>query len=357
MLKKINRIVNFDYSEFPFKNLIIKSIEDYLGRHITKVSLLHKMFKDEDLKGLYNHIYLHFRSSDFQRLYDIFCYDIIKKYFGGEADFQSIPSVRIQFPNMKTVNFHNDVMYGHGNDIINVWIPITKVQGKNSLHVLNKEDSKRVINIFKNQELSLLDLNEICTPLSKPLNMNFGQYFIFNTWILHGTFNNNLDQTRISFDMRFLPKNSKHGLKDRSFFIQNRQRPQSLKSQPASIYMHNYVGYTKFIATNYQSIICQRYAENNNFNVIVEETEIRTVAHQPNLHDMCFGTYKGKFKIILMISILLLPENNFKRKNLLKMVQKSDLELHFVLDDVIFNSSGSIEDIMNKYILLSNQNS
>ena len=87
---------------------------------------------------------------------------------------------------------------------------------------------------------------------------------------------------------RILSNNSDYGLKDYSFFVNKSGIESNINQKKAAIYMHNYVGFTENISTRYQSVLCQKYAENNHLIILCEETEIRTVSHQPNLYDLCF---------------------------------------------------------------------
>ena len=350
MKNKFNKIIDFDNKKYPFQSLIMKTVSDYLDTELNDLTKLHEHLRHDELKPLTYQIFRYFRSDEFLYYYHDFCSSIIADHFNGKADYQAVPSLRIQYPDVKTVNFHNDMMYGHGADIVNVWVPLVRVHESNSMYVVNESESKMIFESFNERQWSIIELNEACESKAKTLNMTFGQYFIFYTWVLHGTLQNRLDETRVSFDIRFLPEGGDFGLKDRSFFLSTHKKDVSKTINNTAIYMHNYIGYTNNISTRYQSILCQRYCENNNLsNIIVEETEIRTVNHQPNLYDLCFGTGKDQFNAIVMISLLLLPKEKKKRKEFLKSANSHGIELHFVLDDYVFNRKQSVSEVMRFY--------
>ena len=131
--------------------------------------------------------------------------------------------MRILVPGDKSVDFHADVFYGHGNNIVNYWMPITSVYGNNSMFVLTEEDSKNLIKETKKLKEGVIDFNKKCHMASKPLEINYGQM---------------LELTLVHFMEQFLMMRMIHvflltlgmvvdnddvGLKDQSFFITDRK--------------------------------------------------------------------------------------------------------------------------------------
>ena len=86
-------------------------------------------------------IYQYFQSEEFLDNYHNFCSSIILEHFNGKAEYQIIPSLRIQYPGAQSVNFHNDIMYGHGQDIINIWVPLVSVYDSKSMYVIDETNS------------------------------------------------------------------------------------------------------------------------------------------------------------------------------------------------------------------------
>ena len=349
---ELNNIINYDASKYPFQYLFCNIISEFLGKEVRELSDLHKHINLDSLPLLSDTIYRYFRCEEFINYYHEFCITIIDAHFSGNAQYQAVPALRIQFPGAKTVNFHHDVMYGHGQDIVNIWVPLVRVCGSNSLQVLSEFNSQTIEQSFGEAEWSIAELNRACLSIAEPLSMNYGQYFMFHAWVFHGSVENTSDKTRVSFDTRLLPNNGDYGLKDRSFFVMGSKNSSNRGSENAAIYMHYYdEGLTSGISARYQSVLCQRYAENNQIKIEAEETEIRTVGHQPTLYDLCFGACKGIFKSLVMVSILLLPKNKSKRKSFLYDVLQNKMNLHFVLEDHIFDKS---ETVLSAEIIYQN---
>ena len=88
------------------------------------------------------------------------------------------------FPNNKAVGeFHRDRDYNHPLDEINIWVPITSSKKTNTIWIESK-----------------FDKNDY-----KPMNLDYGQFLIFDSGLKHGNRINKENKTRISFDFRVIP--------------------------------------------------------------------------------------------------------------------------------------------------------
>jgi len=106
---------------------------------------------------------------------------------GGLELRQRPPSFRCHLPGGGTASaFHRDgdPQYGITRGAINVWVPLTRVRDTNTLYVETAAGSD--------------DL--------RPVELDPGELMIFDAYhLLHGSYANTTDQTRVSFDFRFLP--------------------------------------------------------------------------------------------------------------------------------------------------------
>ena len=146
----------------------------------------------------------------------------------------------------------------------------------------------------------------------RPLTMNFGEIYHFNSHIIHGTEINETDQTRVSFDFRILLDGDDRGLKDESFFVPFEQGSvaTNAKQQTGVVYIGKRRGFTKVISQKYQALLCNRYAAENRISVLVSETELCGFDHLPTLWNMVTGGYAGSFSNLIIFSAFLLPEES-----------------------------------------------
>ena len=148
-------------------NFGILTIETDQGTH------LHKKFYEKIWETNFFDLYLEFLKEEiFQR-------------FDEDVLYQKIPTFRIQVPNnLGVASFHKDKDYSHGEDEINIFLPLTDAIGNNTIWVESKED--------------LGDYS--------PMDALYGEYYIWNGANLsHGNQINNTGKTRISIDFRVLP--------------------------------------------------------------------------------------------------------------------------------------------------------
>ena len=98
--------------------------------------------------------------------------------------YQNRPTLRVSFSENKAVgDWHRDREYDHPLEEINIWVPITIARESNSIWIessFGKEDYQ-------------------------PININFGNFLIFDSGLKHGNILNKEEITRISFDFRVIP--------------------------------------------------------------------------------------------------------------------------------------------------------
>lgn len=105
------------------------------------------------------------------------------------AKFQFPPSIRCHLVGGGTASaFHKDgePKYGISSNTLNLWLPLTKVWGTNSIYI--------------EKEINSNDFREVA--------LNVGEMIIFDAFNLtHGSFPNTTPSSRVSLDIRFVPRN------------------------------------------------------------------------------------------------------------------------------------------------------
>lgn len=156
---------------------------------------------------------------DFDRLYRRFVKGVIASNCPEPVYWQTTPTIRFHFPKQQgftwKVRYHSDIMLGHPPQEINVWVPLTRVYGTNSMCLAPQDPSLAIL-----QRLDLDfedfatkvqyddDMAAECARVAPPLELAYGEYVMFDPRCLHATQHNQTDHTRISFDMRVLPQSA-----------------------------------------------------------------------------------------------------------------------------------------------------
>lgn len=311
---------------------------------------LHLSLSKLEIGNLLQDLYLSFRTKKFMDIYFKFAKLIINDNYGGEAKIQKIPSIRINCPGTKSVNYHNDRMYGHGTGVFNLWIPLVKTEGTNSLYVLTPSKSEEIVKKFELYKWSINKLNNECKTFSKSLDLKYGEIYHFSSNLLHGSHLNISNRTRVSIDARILIDDGDYGKKDKTFFVSLGYVNKKIKTKLlSSIYMSNSTSISKYISTRYQSSLCQYYALNNNMDVVVEETEINNINHSPNLTHLLDDYERTKISSIIMFSIINLPSDPNEREQFLNKTKKLKIQIHCVCEDIVYYPENSIQPIINLY--------
>lgn len=120
----------------------------------------------------------------FIQTYRKFVQMLAVQVFKEDLVYQRLPTLRVHFPNNLSVGgYHRDRDYNHPNEEINIWVPLTLAYKTASIHI----------------ELSIGEKHH------QPVNIDFGQYAIFDSALEHGNEVNVEGYTRMSFDFRVIP--------------------------------------------------------------------------------------------------------------------------------------------------------
>ncbi|MDJ0797353.1 MAG: hypothetical protein QNJ51_11070 [Calothrix sp. MO_167.B12] len=120
----------------------------------------------------------------FIKTYQNFISFLEESFFGEKLVYQKLPTLRIHFPNNLSVGeYHRDRDYNHPMEEINIWVPITTAKRTATIHMESSFDRG--------------DFH--------PIELEYGQYLIFDSALKHGNEINVEGYSRVSFDFRVIP--------------------------------------------------------------------------------------------------------------------------------------------------------
>lgn len=124
------------------------------------------------------------KNRDFIKTYQSFIGFLEANIFGEKLVYQKLPTLRIHLPNNLSVGeYHRDRDYNHPLEEINIWVPITKAKATATI-----------------QMESYYDAGDF-----HPIELDYGQYLIFDSALKHGNEVNIEGYSRLSFDFRVIP--------------------------------------------------------------------------------------------------------------------------------------------------------
>ena len=139
----LDKKFHYPVRDFPFAQLFVDRLNSVAppSKHISELEKLHTKYEREEIAGLYQTLYAFVAEPEFQTLYREFIREYVFGVVGTTGSFQGRPGIRIHPPNGKTVQFHCDEWYGHGPDVINFWMPLTRAFSTNTLFAVPLERS------------------------------------------------------------------------------------------------------------------------------------------------------------------------------------------------------------------------
>lgn len=232
-------------------------------------------------------------------------------------------------------------------------MPLTPAFDTNTLQVVSLEDSLRLADGFTQSKADLTEMNRASKTLARPVEIDYGQVFVFNAKCLHGTENNTTSRTRISIDFRVLAENEDAGTKDPEEYYLKPGRPADI-TQKQSVRPVEYVGaayfyprysFTRHLRAHYQRMVCKEFARKMKMKIVAEETEIHTMSHHPNLLHLVSGKSVSPINSVAIFSVLCLPPDANDRKRIFAAARDSGTTLFFANEQLVFFPDSSDEQI------------
>lgn len=142
-------------------------------------------------------------SEIFQKFQDDVVSEVLKsKNVSGGCFVQKRPSFRVFTSQSLGTSFHSDSWYGHGRDVLTVWIPLSPVQIGAGLYFVDSDLNVQTIDEFLCGSINLKQFNEALLPDSVHVAPEVGEALVFDSDQIHGSPLNSSLQTRLSLDFR-----------------------------------------------------------------------------------------------------------------------------------------------------------
>lgn len=340
----VGSLLPFETGQYPFRDLFLDEARAWLGTSgatFGNLGELHHHIQSTQVEELSQRLYGLLKGDSFRGLYRRFISDVVAPRFSGPILYQRTPSIRVNLPGMRSVYYHCDQWYGHGPNIVNLWMPLTKVFATNSLFTVSLVESQREIARLEQEKATVEVINSRLDALASPVEADYGQLYIFSSKVAHGTRTNSSEHSRVSLDFRLLLDGEDAGTKPVFEFYDSLVA--SADSGPglrACAYVYIGHGFTRFLSHEQQRITYQAYAREHGISVVQEETEIRTMSHSPQLLFMLEGATEPSFDAVLLYSVLSLPEGYEDRQRIYGAARRSGRALLFANEDLTFPECG-----------------
>ena len=203
IISKVESISSLKY----ISSLISNAIDQQLKKKLINLNKIHEKITIEELNnfrlGIINKI-------NKDKLLRYHYFNIAKEALyilaGNELMMQKNINLSIQFPNDSSslLPIHSDVWSGDSPYEINLWVPLVNCYRTKSMYILEQKDYANFKKIMQNKNYSSSeDIFKLVKNKVRWLNVNYGQFLIFNQALPHGNIVNVEKETRWSMNCRF----------------------------------------------------------------------------------------------------------------------------------------------------------
>jgi sporadic carbohydrate cluster 2OG-Fe(II) oxygenase/sporadic carbohydrate cluster protein (TIGR04323 family) len=339
---------NFNAWALDIVRTICSDVED--------LEKLHLQVSPQNLIKIKKQFHKKCNERHFMEMVDEFMEEYIPSLIGNKKYLiQRNPTLRIVEPNQsnngRRLWFHKGTWVGNGSGLRTVWMPFTRSFDSNSMQMINFKTSNELSQKCVNEQWSLEKFESECVNNCFPVNLNYGECFLFFQDYLHGNINNETEITRVSMDIRILIEGEDYFRKlPGGYFRFPGDYRSNVEQNNSEKYFLTYDSwcseYSKNIPAQLQNLYIDSYCEENKIYPHDSLTDNIDLTWFPALRSYI----KQKPDGIVMLSIFSLPDKKEWRDEILNLALENDVELHFVNEHLILRNKTDlklIQDYLN----------
>lgn len=328
-----NQTLNYDLEKHNWPAYWL-GVAQELFPQIESLETIHKVLTPQQISELGKHCQRACGTEEFQRRADDYYGEHIPDLVDTDWMIQRFFTIRIVIPNQakagRLLAFHQGIWVGNGLGLRTLWTPFTKCYESNTMWIMDWDTSTKLTQQAYAQQWSYDRLQDECAKHCWPVTLEPGQAHLFQQHHIHGNFNNETDITRWSMDGRVLVKGGSYGRKlPGGYFRFPGERDDQRPIDPNKTWI-TYAGWnSKFsnsIPLPMQRAIIDQYCAKHEIRINDYQFENEFLDWQPGLEKYITGYNVDG---IVLCSILCLPEDPDRRRQMLDLAVEHNVELHF----------------------------
>jgi sporadic carbohydrate cluster 2OG-Fe(II) oxygenase/sporadic carbohydrate cluster protein (TIGR04323 family) len=341
-------ILKFDTLIYNF-NVWALNIAKEICPDVEDLEKLHLQVNPQNLSKIKKEFHSKCTELYFMKMVDNFIEEYIPPLIGNKKYLiQRNPTLRIVEPNQtnngRRLLFHKGTWVGNGSGLRTVWMPFTRSFDSNSMQMINFKTSNELSQKCVTHQWTLEKFESECVKNSFPVNLNYGECFLFFQDHLHGNTNNETEITRVSMDIRILIEGENYGKKLPGGYFRFPGDYRSNNEQDNSKkYFLTYDSwcseYSKNIPAQMQNTYIDLYCKKNKIYPHDSLTDNIDLKWCPGLKSYI----KQKPDGIVMLSIFSLPDDKETRDEILNLAIENKVELHFVNEYLILKDEMDLQ--------------
>ena len=318
---------------------------------IESLETVHKILTPAQISDLGRHLQFACGLPEFMDRVDAYYSEHVPELIDGKDwMIQRFFTIRVVIPNQekegRLLAFHQGIWVGNGLGLRTIWTPFTACYESNSMQMIDRELSQSITHDSIKENWTYDQLQEKCVENCWPVTLEPGQSHLFDQTIIHGNINNDTDITRWSMDGRILIKGGDYHRKlPGGYFRFPGERPDERPVDSSKIWI-TYAGWnskwSEHLPLPMQRKVISEYCDKHNISINDNQFENEYFDMMPGLEE-----YIGIKKVdgIVLCSVYCLPDNPFKRHELLRKALQYNTELHFANELCSLRDENDLEHI------------
>ena len=207
IIQKVENTKSLNYIDNLIKKKIIKILKLKISVKKLNLNRLHLFLGEKNLNQirleLINKIN---RDKNFKKSYFLIAEKMLENIIGNELAMQNNINLSIQLPEDESslLPIHSDTWSGDSPFESVLWLPLVNCYKTKSMFILNSNKIKKFNTAFVNKKIkSVTDLYKKFRKDLNFININYGNYLLFNQNLPHGNLVNRTNETRVSLNCRF----------------------------------------------------------------------------------------------------------------------------------------------------------
>ena len=353
-----NQTLNYDLEKHNWPKFWLDVAKDKFPQ-IETLETVHKVLQPTEVVELGRHLQDTCGSSEFIDRVDSYYSDYVPDLLNGEDwMLQRFFTIRMVIPNQakegRLLAFHQGIWVGNGLGLRTIWTPFTECYGNNSMQIMGWEESDDLTKRCYDEQMSYDELQGECAKHCWPVTLKPGQAHLFQQHHIHGNFNNDTDITRWSMDGRVLPKDGHYHRKLPGGYFRFIGEKDDVRVVRTDKKWISYAGWnSKFsspIPLPLQRNVINQYCDKHGIKINDYQFENEYVDWLPGLEKFITGY---GIDAIVCCSIYCLPDDPFRRRQLLQLALDHNVELHFANELCSLRSEEDLNHIQRVFTFIN----
>ena len=345
-----NATLNYNLKKYNWSKWALTVAQEIVPQ-VEQLETMHQVLSPAMIVQVAMHVQNACSRKDFMEKFDEFVAEYVPPLIDNKRYLiQRQGTLRVVIPDQaksgRRLQFHQGIFVGNGRGCRTIWTPLTEARGTNTMWIMGLDASHDVTRRFLDEKWALDKFEDECLKHAWPVTLKPGQSHLFMQEHLHGNVNNDEGYTRVSMDLRILVEGEEYGRRTPGGFMR-------LPGDHEVSETHDYTGkkfityagwnsaFSKNIPLPMQRATIETYCIKNKISYNDYQFENEHTDWEPSLEYFIRQQPDG----IVLFSMYSLPDDVYRRRELLQLAIDLGVELHFANELCSLKTTNDLERI------------